>query len=110
VWKATYKTKVVAAKQLYGGATADSSQLEELAAEVGVLAQLSHCNIVRFLGLCRHHDESEASSSAYLPLFIVQEYCPTNLRAAFSDTFSPQCHVTNGHWKCEELVWRLLEP
>ena len=87
VWKALYEGKVVAAKQLYRGLCTGAEQLLELAAEVSVLAQLSHVNIVRFLGLCRHSDESRNAESVYLPLFIVQEYCPTNLRAALTNVF-----------------------
>lgn len=87
VWKATYKAKAVAAKQLYSGLCAGSEQLEELAAEVTVLAQLSHVNIVRFLGLCRHPAGSQADHSVYLPMFIVQEYCATNLRAVLTNVF-----------------------
>ena len=85
VWKAAYDGRTVAAKQLYAGVTGDESQLHELATEVGVLAQLSHVNIVRFLGLCRHSSESQAPHSAYLPMFIVQEFCATNLRAMLTD-------------------------
>ena len=87
VWKGTYNGKAVAAKQLYGGFHTGSDQLQELATEVSVLAQLSHVNIVRFLGLSRGPDGSQAESSVYLPLFIVQEYCSTNLRAALRDVF-----------------------
>ena len=82
VWKATYNGQSVAAKQLYGGLRTGSEQLQELAAEVSVLAQLSHVNIVRFLGLCRHSNGSHSPQSVYLPLFIIQEYCATNLRSA----------------------------
>ena len=85
VWKAAYGNKIVAAKQLYTNLRSGSEQLEELATEVSVLAQLSHPHIVRFLGLCRHASESTGRDTGYLPLFIVQEYCPTNLRAMLTD-------------------------
>jgi len=85
VWKAAYQDKTVAAKQLYTNLRSGSEQLEELATEVSVLAQLSHPHIVRFLGLCRHANDSTGGDSVYLPLFIVQEYCSTNLRAMLTD-------------------------
>jgi len=87
VWHATYKAKDVAAKQLFGGLCTDSAQIRELAKEVSVLAQLSHVNIVRFLGLCHRSEVSQSENNVYLPLFIVQEYCPFNLRGMLTDTF-----------------------
>ena len=86
VWKATYDGKAVAAKQLYAQSRTRQQQLQDLATEVSVLAQLSHNNIVKFLGLCRHSSGQSSQHDAYLPLFIVQEYCCTNLRAMLSQT------------------------
>ena len=100
VWKATYGGKAVAAKQLYSGLHAESSQLQELATEVGVLAQLSHANVVRFLGLCRHPGDSRSQDSVYLPLFIVQEYCATNLRAMLTDILPA---MPSTEWQSEVL-------
>ena len=98
VWSATYNGNRVAAKQLYGGLCSKSEQLHELAMEVSVLAQLSHVNIVRFLGLCRHSGDSKPHNSVYLPLFIVQEYCPTNLRAMLTTVFPS---MQSAEWQSE---------
>ena len=100
VWKATYKDKTVAAKQLYANMQTGPEQLQELATEVSVLAQLSHAHIVRFLGLCRHASESSGHDSLYLPLFIVQEYCPTDLRALLTNTLPAMEAVA---WQTEVL-------
>lgn len=85
VWKARLSGNYVAAKQVYAGMLSESEQLEDLAAEVAVLAQLSHKHIVRFLGLCRHNDGAQMEDAVLLPLFIIQEYCATNLRAFMTD-------------------------
>ena len=98
VWKATYEGTVVAAKQLYGGLCSGSDQLQELATEVGVLAQLAHVNIVRFLGLCRSSHHLQGEHSEYLPLFIVQEYCPTNLRAMLGNVLPS---LSPAEWRSE---------
>ena len=98
VWNAKYDGKIVAAKQLYAGTCTGSKQLVELAAEVAVLAQLSHVNIVRFLGLCRHAGEAQSADSVYLPLFIVQEFCATNLRVVLTTTLPAMPHA---EWQSE---------
>ena len=94
VWKATYRGKAVAAKQLFAHSCTRQEQLQELAMEVSVLAQLSHTNIVRFLGLCRHSAAPSSQHAVYLPLFIVQEYCFTNLRSMLSHTFPTMASAT----------------
>ena len=101
VWKATLNDKVVAAKQLHDDASGNfAMKAEELAAEIEVLAQLSHPHIVRFLGLCRHNDGSNASETSLLPLFIIQEYCATNLAALLTDVLP---HKEEHHWASEVL-------
>jgi len=85
VWKATLDGNLVAAKQVYTGMSSDMSQVTELASEVEVLAQMSHKHIVRFLGLCRHDLGEKSISAALPPLFIVQEFCTTNLRTFMND-------------------------
>ena len=97
VWRATLDGNVVAAKQVYTAMSRDVSQVTELASEVEVLAQLSHDNIVRFLGLC-HHDLDEKPGSTLPPLFIVQEYCATNLRSFLIEDL-PSMH--REHWRAE---------
>ena len=97
VWQATYKGEPVAAKQLFSGQCTGPDQLHDLAAEVSVLAQLSHVNVVRFLGLCRHSD-SGTDHTVYLPLFIVQEYCSSNLRVMLSDVLPS---MALGEWQSE---------
>ena len=86
VWKAQLKDKLVAAKQLYTPATGFDAALQTLSAEVAVLAQLHHENIVRFLGLCRGDDSGPRSNDAFTSLFVVQELCASDLRGLLVDT------------------------
>ncbi len=79
----------VAAKQLlssmFPNASFSSSSSEhdehlaELAHEAAVLGQLSHDNIVKFLGLCQRPVPQQEGG---LGIFIVQEFCAGNLRGA----------------------------
>ena len=76
VRKATYKGElIVAAKQLYELPSGDA--LDILSHEVAVLGQLSHQHIVKFLGLCTLPADRVGGQPQ---LFIVQEFCQTNLR------------------------------
>ena len=81
VWKADFQGNVVAAKQVFLKVDDSNDNLHELSAEVAVLAQLSHENIVRFLGLCRCDSRATTDAvSTSNALMIVQEYCPLDLR------------------------------
>eukprot|EP00750_Incisomonas_marina_P003059 INCI12826.2.p1 GENE.INCI12826.2~~INCI12826.2.p1 ORF type:complete len:906 (-),score=104.73 INCI12826.2:1378-4095(-) len=83
VWRAVYKSRTVAAKELF--ALSDlmhqDSGLEALAAETSILAQLHHPNVLRFLGLCRiSRRAEEGMEEAVDRVLIVTEWCPVNLR------------------------------
>ena len=89
VYKALLYGKPVAAKQVFAVCLPSSTQFDELAAEVAVLAQLSHQHIVRFLGLSQQEEGRGTSTSTQCtPLLIVQELCQTNLRAFMTDHLS----------------------
>lgn len=87
VWKARFRGQDVAAKQLYSllDMRHRDEGIRELAHEVAILGQLDHPSIVRFLGLCRRGRWDEGSSDA----FIVQEWCPGNLRAVIDRIQNP---------------------
>ena len=72
----------VAAKQLRSSlfaTEASDEDLAELAHETALLGQLSHNNIVKFLGLCLHAVPEQQGVPG---IFIVQEFCAGNLRGA----------------------------
>jgi hypothetical protein len=81
-----------------GGGGGGDAQLDELAHEVALLGQLDHNNVVKFLGLCRCEvrnldDDGDddgggggaTGSVRAVGVFIVQEYCPANLRGLMQD-------------------------
>lgn len=76
VWRAFYNARPVAAKQLFASAGFEPD-VEELSHEAAVLGQLSHVNVVKFLGLCKCTPPELNGLSA---VFIVQEFCARNLR------------------------------
>jgi len=86
VWKATYNGDTpVAAKELFS--TVSRPSVEELAHEAALLGQLSHDNVVKFLGLCAlPADPSQHRTSPQL--FIVQELCAANLRSVIGQSWS----------------------
>ena len=100
VWKATLHGRTVAAKQVFGAMPSEPERLSQLATEVGVLAQLSHDHVVRFLGLCRQSHNSTPLDAVVVPLFIVQEYCASNLRHYMAHQLPAMEHTS---WVLEVL-------
>eukprot|EP00750_Incisomonas_marina_P018835 INCI3153.2.p1 GENE.INCI3153.2~~INCI3153.2.p1 ORF type:complete len:1335 (-),score=150.16 INCI3153.2:1269-5273(-) len=97
VWKASYRGKIVAAKQLFALQTPSQREegLKELAHEVAILGQLDHPSIVRFLGLWRQGQQNDDRAD---DAFIVQEWCAGNLRMAL-DSGTPQRNSIGGRWR-----------
>ncbi len=77
-----------------GGGDEDDG-LAELAHEVALLGQLNHSNVVKFLGLCRCAVPGGAGDD-YPGIFIVQEFCPSNLRGLMEGASSSTCAVGDG--------------
>eukprot|EP00750_Incisomonas_marina_P023279 INCI5025.4.p1 GENE.INCI5025.4~~INCI5025.4.p1 ORF type:complete len:1120 (+),score=192.52 INCI5025.4:185-3544(+) len=93
VWRATYRGRAIAAKQLFSNA-AEAMDVTELAHEVAVLGQLAHKHIVKFLGLCTQHDAVLGAQ-----VYIIQEFCPSNLRS-WMEEVAPTLGLA---WRFEEV-------
>ena len=104
VWRAEYRGRAVAAKQIYSNAI-DATDVEELAHEAAMLGQLVHPHVVKFLGLCKKPQHS---------MFIVQEFCDSDLRAFLeAKGWEEEDHEHGNHTRVGVgvgvAVWRLAE-